>query len=1314
MVPSRVTRILPRATTSSTAAAHVLALVHNEYLQQLGATSTVRRMSQEPSKVNSSMSQILVAKSLPPRSCSICTPQRWPGAARKGSLTRVESRGLPQMTRSLPHSQPIRSYSSSAVQHVDDTHPYNSFSAPILSKEAPVIDHEERQRHKHSQILSVQNQFINPAFPPSPEFCVPSNLYQKLRHREFNSARDFIREFSMLVPEPLAFKKLGSISNLAWIFELFRQTANGDEWAWLANSLEKLLNLDTIGDSNQKAMPLMAAAVRAFAVAQLGSSSAKVEEVLQKGRSLTSTLITHSLSHAIASLAYVQVEEWDKARKEMVTGLTRIIARITTHNGQVNAYPKYDYHYLKMYEEAVLAADRNHDLVDFLRICSTSFRHQLVQSTKPMHRLHEDVARIFFRALTRVNNPIQWWTEEYSQHPTARTRWLGVLMFVGLSQDRSRLQDALDLHQVLADRGITVPADAAIFLCEQMAVTRHEDAKEILQRMKTVHSPLSRTAQRRILSFAGRVGWMEEEAAAWHVLSAEWEASWYDRVELAKTYAQRGKVEETIGVLKERVGEHWSNEPSALEILFTAHLAANEAEEARCLLDRMTALRGPSIYAYNALLKLYAGQVNVNSAVSTFDLLIESGLVPDLYTYTTLITLFAKRRDPVNAENVYRAMIEAGIKPDPVAHAAMINAEVQAGNWGQAAKRWSSLDPQVRMTDPVLSAIMQALVWLPAPMESVIKLFRQIKKPTSNAWALVILSACDSGDMDHARDLYEEMDTLSRQSLGPSPNVYHFSILLHGYIRTDDAASSKAVYNEMIKRGILPSSVTYGMIIQSFTDARGERALEQAHAFAMSVHAEVGKGQIADIGAERALISQNIFSPLVRAHGELQRWEEAQNYFDLADSDGLNGPRQRVQMWTQLMDVYRRAGDTDKVLEVWEKIYNYAVENVTFKPSWVTRGPRQDLPVRTNDSILCIPLSIALDSLSSAGRYKEVRKVWSAVDAAGFGFDAENYNHLTVALIRIGDVEGGFRLAEMVLMRRYARYRFRRREAMRERREPMEEMDKSREEEEAWDLTADEFDGKEDEYAEEEEQDELEKELLGLQVQPVFGPPNRRHKYDLSSPFPPPKEYSDVSSAERSAMEKAETASQAETLLKRWRPSDALWKPSIITISVIDHALQQLEEMKTRRVWIPLSREEQAEAEAKIALDPSRPLDTYRTLCPCPTDEPLHGRKQSESSSPSLSLSEFDLDRDAEFNSSSNDQDPNQPVQKGVYGIVLPIFGNVPVRHFRTHRILEMTPGSFALSLRRKYSRLADLIMFHRKKRGNARMKETKGELYKD
>lgn len=299
------------------------------------------------------------------------------------------------MIQSLAHSQSIRSYSSSAVQHVDDAHSYNSLSTPVASKEAHTVGQQERQRYKHSQILSVHNQFINPVFPPSPEFCVPAELYQKLLHQEFKSAPDFISEFNMFVQEPLAFKRLGSISNLAWIFELFRQTANGNEWAWLANGLGQLLDLDTIGDSNQKAMPMVAAAVRAFAVVRLGGSSDEIEEILQKGRSLTSTLTTHSLGHAIASLAYAQVEEWDMARKEMVTGLTRIITRITTHNGQVDAYPKYDYCYLKLYEEAVLAADRNHDLVDFLRICPTSFRHQLIQSTKSMHRFYEDVAKIF-------------------------------------------------------------------------------------------------------------------------------------------------------------------------------------------------------------------------------------------------------------------------------------------------------------------------------------------------------------------------------------------------------------------------------------------------------------------------------------------------------------------------------------------------------------------------------------------------------------------------------------------------------------------------------------------------------------------------------------------------------------------------------------------------------------------------------------------------------------------------------------------------------------------------------------------------------
>lgn len=56
MLPSRATRIFPRTATSSTSVAHVLTLVHNEYLQQLGATTAVRRISGAPSRVSLNVS----------------------------------------------------------------------------------------------------------------------------------------------------------------------------------------------------------------------------------------------------------------------------------------------------------------------------------------------------------------------------------------------------------------------------------------------------------------------------------------------------------------------------------------------------------------------------------------------------------------------------------------------------------------------------------------------------------------------------------------------------------------------------------------------------------------------------------------------------------------------------------------------------------------------------------------------------------------------------------------------------------------------------------------------------------------------------------------------------------------------------------------------------------------------------------------------------------------------------------------------------------------------------------------------------------
>jgi hypothetical protein len=77
------------------------------------------------------------------------------------------------------------------------------------------------------------------------------------------------------------------------------------------------------------------------------------------------------------------------------------------------------------------------------------------------------------------------------------------------------------------------------------------------------------------------------------------------------------------------------------------------------------------------------------------------------------------------------------------------------------------------------------------------------------------------------------------------------------------------------------------------------------------------------------------------------------------------------------------------------------------------RQPNHNLP-RINT--MCVALSIYIDALSEAGLHDQIGVTWAQLQDHGFGFDAHNWNHLAVALVRAGDVERAFRIMETVLL----------------------------------------------------------------------------------------------------------------------------------------------------------------------------------------------------------------------------------------------------------------------------------------------------------
>ncbi|WWD16210.1 hypothetical protein CI109_100636 [Kwoniella shandongensis] len=1228
-------RLVSLATRQPTTAAsystinHVLRLVHNGYLDlsPVAMASGSRRL------------QSGVAGAVAPRSESSTVSSRQIAAKRGVSASRrynklYSSSAAQTIEHDHDHHHSHHSDPPITYQHHLRTSrpssqlrslPFPPLATSTSASPAAPSSTPPSSRPINLEVLSPDKRFIRPRFPPDEWAKLPDPMYKRLKGGAFQSAAHFQHDFDY---HNLDAKQLCSYSNLARIFDIWKKTADETEWMWLDGKLARMLDgLDEQGMS-QKHTPKFACSIRAYALITTGAEE-DARAVLDQRKKMIHGKSTDSLNYAVAALAYTKLGEWENASKEMGQAIRSALTRVTNTDGQLVSYPSLDLRCLYEYKDLVLAADRNSDLVEIIRTGSFYFRHYLIVACKETHPFPGGISTVLYDALKRVDNPVRWWSEEYTRDPSAKNRGLGSLLFIALTRDRSRVDDALALYEALAARNVRVPNEAAIELCWLAVKDARPDAREIYQRIRTDYPSPSHQGLYRALQLAGRAGWAREEKEAWEQICRDYKPTWRDKTVLAANYAYTGRVKETIAALRSRLGEDYDQYPAALETLFTAYINANNVDGAKECLEQITAI-SPSLYTFNSLLQLYADRVDVTAAIQLFDRLFEVGLEPNLHSYTALISLFANRRDPVNADNVFRAMMDAGLEPDPIAHAAIINAEVTSGQWANAAKRWGALPEKIRTQKSVASAIIRALVLLPAPTEHVVALFRKIRKPSSGTWALVIQSASDSGDMDLARDLYEEMDQLSRVKQAPTPDIYTFSILLHGYMRQGDGVSSRAVYDEMLKREILPSSVTYGMIIQSFTDAKGERSLEQAHDFAMSVYAQVKEGHVADRRHQRSLINQNIFSPLVVAHGRLQNWDEAQSYFDMIDNEEDGGAKTSVHSYSQLMDVYRRAGEVSKVLDTWRKVVQLAMDTTSIRTPEQQEQHQPDTStaestaatklMRTNDNLLCIPLSIVLDSLSSVGRYTDVKSVWQEVKEAGFGFDAGNYNHLAVALARSGDVEGAFMVADKILMRRFRDVKSRHHEALRETLH-LESVKKSKDPSDGQDSNA-------------------LLDVADIPVEMMFGPPNRRHEMHASrSPFK--EDIDDPESASAINMK----------LLQKWRPGDTLWRPSLLTVSVLERAYEQLEDAKYRRAMVPLAIPDESEG--------------------------------AESDEKELQAEEKDVK----------------------YGVVLPLFGNVPVRNHKTGKVLEQSASLMLKNLNSRYTKIVLLLKYHRKKKAAAKMR---------
>jgi pentatricopeptide repeat-containing protein PET309 len=487
-------------------------------------------------------------------------------------------------------------------------------------------------------------------------------------------------------------------------------------------------------------------------------------------------------------------------------------------------------------------------------------------------------------------------------------------------------------------------------------------------------------------------------------------------------------------------------------------------------------------------------------------------------------------------------MEQQGISPDAIAFAIPLNAYIDAGDWTEASKFWQRLPPDIQADHNIVNVLLKGMVILSAPFAEVYRVFSSAFPDNSQAdqraWTLLIQSACDSGDLPHARELYQDFKRLTRFK-GSKLYVDHFlaSILIVGHIRYGEIAIAKRLQKNLEQVGAKNTSVTYAVVIDGALRGRWPMTAASAKELGFRLLAE-SEALERETSTSRGRPVENIVAPLIQSAIRDGDIAEVEHLFAIT----LEKEAQpSVLLYTMLLDAYRHAGEHDRVQQVWDAIRNTVVEQeATFES-----------PIG-HDSRLCIPLSIYIDAMSAANRHEDVLRTWADLRERGFGFDSHNWNHLAVSLLRNGEVLKAFDIVENVLIKRQEELKSREYVGIRPEAAFQEEL--------SLDLSVS------------GNSTALQEHLL---LDPAHRPPNRRHEHRDDAVAYRALRLERTAKADRLAPPAG--LNFDPNVFEKWRPTDAMWRPSYLTMASLDKMYSELEHGRSSMFALMAEEEEDGE-----------------------------------------------------------------------------------------------------------------------------------------
>lgn len=492
-------------------------------------------------------------------------------------------------------------------------------------------------------------------------------------------------------------------------------------------------------------------------------------------------------------------------------------------------------------------------------------------------------------------------------------------------------------------------------------------------------------------------------------------------------YSRKGDMERAMRLVEARFDMHIAPgqhpEQGLLYPTYEVHarlvqtyIRANDRDEAETMLHRMAQFgHRPKAQLLNHILDYYARIDDLSSTIALYRQMKSSDFRINARACASIVALFAKRKDATSALRVVEKMQRDGLTPDRAVWNALLNAYVESGDWKAAVDLFCWMQKNhkrhLQPSSHTYNTMMKAHVLQAIPVQDVFAFFKETMAagvdPDAYTLSLVLQSVVDAGLLDLAEQVFSSIEDrlgdMEGRPAGKGAGVWHFTIMIQGYLRANQIETAREYANELRERGLTATGVLWSVLVKAYAAREDDEELATSRNLVQSASFANPKEYV---GA---------YQPLIEMYSKRASIDQVETLLqELADKEA-DIP---LHLWTALMDSFRRQDNLAGTLEIWNLIFDNALEGLKFTDYIDGDGAspgaiKGDKASRSN--MLCLPLSILIDMLASRGHHDKIAEEWMRCRKAGFAFDSHNWNHLCQACIRAGRLVDSLNIITRVL-----------------------------------------------------------------------------------------------------------------------------------------------------------------------------------------------------------------------------------------------------------------------------------------------------------